>query len=237
MRYLDLTLPSPAENIALDETLLDEAEAAAGPLETLRIWDSPRPLAVVGRSSEIAREVRLDECRSDAVPVLRRASGGGAVVAGPGCLMYALVLSYQLRPPLRLVHEAHRQVLGMLAAALRPRVPELGCRGISDLAIGDRKCSGNSMRCKRTHLLYHGTFLYRFPLEWIERYLQLPPRQPDYRQGRSHQAFVTNLPLDAAALRQALLDALPPSEPCIFWPRERTAALVEQRYGRREWNR
>ncbi len=34
------------------------------------------------------------------IPVLRRASGGAAIVIGPGCLMYALVLSYELRPSL-----------------------------------------------------------------------------------------------------------------------------------------
>jgi lipoate-protein ligase A len=236
MRFLDLIFDSPAENLALEEALLDEAEAAGEPRETLRLWEPAAPLVVVGRSSKIAQEVRCDACQRDGVPVLRRASGGAAVVSGPGCLMYALVLSYELRPVLRAVDDAHRHVLGILAGALRPHVAGVRCQGISDLVLGDRKFSGNSVRCKRSHLLYHGTMLYDFPLEWIERYLCMPPRQPAYRQQRGHEAFVVNLPLDRAALREALSGAFQATEPCAEWPAERVADLVAQRYGRPEWN-
>ncbi len=69
--------------------------------------------------------------------------------------------------------------------------------GISDLVLGDRKFSGNSLRCKRDHFLYHGTLLYQFPLEQIGELLKMPARQPNYRQGRPHGEFVMNLPLDA----------------------------------------
>ncbi len=127
--------------------------------------------------------------------MLRRPSGGAAIVAGPGCLMYALVLSYRLRPRLRVLSEAHRWVLGTLAGALGAFAPGVECRGTSDLAIGGRKFSGNSARCRRNHLLYHGTLLYDFPLELVERCLAMPPRMPDYREGRRHESFVTNLPL------------------------------------------
>ena len=44
---MDLTLPSPAENLALDEALLEEAEATGRPTETLRFWEPARPMVVV----------------------------------------------------------------------------------------------------------------------------------------------------------------------------------------------
>ena len=81
MRYLDLTLPGAAENLALDETLLQQAEAAGCPTETLRLWEAARPMVVLGRSSKIEAEVHLDACRELDVPVLRRTSGGAAVLA------------------------------------------------------------------------------------------------------------------------------------------------------------
>ncbi len=128
MRYLDLTLPSLAENLALEEALLEEAETAAAPLETLRIWEAVRLGVVVGRSSRVDVEVRAADCREAGVRVLRRISGGAAVVVGPGCLMYALVLSLRLRPNLRSIDQAHAGVLGTIAAALRQAlvVPPLG---------------------------------------------------------------------------------------------------------------
>jgi lipoate-protein ligase A len=236
MRYLDLTLPTAAENLALDEALLEEAEAAGGGGEILRFWEAQRPLVVVGRSSQIAAEVRGDVCRELDIPVLRRTSGGAAVVAGPGCLMYALVLSLELRPALRTLGLAHGFVLEMLAAALRPLVAGISRRGTSDLAVAERKVSGNSLRVKRRHLLYHGTLLYDFPLELIGRVLLMPPRQPGYRVARPHDGFVANLAVPAEAIRRALSAMWKADEPCADWPRARTAALAAEKYGRREWN-
>jgi lipoate-protein ligase A len=236
MRYLDLTLPTPEENLALDEALLEEAERAGRPTETLRLWEPAEPMVVVGRSSRIEAEVHRDACRRRGIPILRRPSGGAAVVTGPGCLMYALVLSYRLRPSLRLIDHAHRLVLGRVASALRPLAPEVTCRGASDLAVGRSKFSGNSVRCKRDHLLYHGTLLYDFPLDLIDQCLKMPPREPDYRRGRPHRAFVANLPLSSAEIRRALATAWDANTPCVAWPRDHTVRLVHEKYGRPEWN-
>jgi lipoate-protein ligase A len=237
MQYLDLTLPTAAENLALDEALLEEAEAAARPTETLRLWEPPQPMVVVGRSSRVDAEVHVDACRALGIPVLRRPSGGAAVLAGPGCLMYALVLSYRLRPHLRMLSAAHRWVLGRMAAALAPLAPGVRCCGASDLALGELKFSGNSARCRRDHLLYHGTLLYDFPLALIGRCLAMPPRMPDYRAGRPHDGFVTNLPLGADAIRQALLAAWEARQRRDHWPQQLTARLVAEKYSRPEWNR
>ena len=236
MKHLDLTLSSATENLALDEALLEEAEATDAPSETLRLWESSQPMVVVGRSSRVNEEVRLDTCRELGVPVLRRVSGGAAVLAGPGCLMYALVLDYRLRPELRAVDRAHRWVLGTLASVLETRVPGVQCRGTSDLAIGDLKFSGNSARCRRDHILYHGTLLYDFPLQLIERCLKMPPRTPDYRVGRSHDGFVTNLPMQADEIRRLLAESFDAREPCDTWPELRVARLAAEKYGRLEWN-
>lgn len=237
MRCLDLTLPGPAENLALDEALLQQAESGGCPTETLRLWEPSRPMVVVGRSSNIDVEVDGEACRRLGVPILRRASGGAAIVAGPGCLMYALVLSCRIRPKLCTLGLAHRFVLRTLAAALEPLVPGVRCRGISDLAMGDLKFSGNSLRLKRDHLLYHGTLLCGFPLALIDRCLRMPPRQPEYRNGRCHAAFVANLPLDATAVRRALIAAWGATEPLVDWPRELTARLAAEKYARRDWSR
>jgi len=193
-------------------------------------------MVVVGRSSRVAEEVRLDECRRRGIPVLRRTSGGAAVVTGPGCLMYAVGLSYELRPLLRAVDHAHRFVLHTLAEAIGPLVPGVRPRGISALAIGQQKFSGNSLRCKREHFLYHGTLLYDFRLELIDHCLAMPPRQPDYRDGRPHGSFITNLPLDSGAISHVLMTAWGATHCRADWPRQATARLAAEKYSRRQWN-
>ena len=236
MQFLDLTLDEPAANIALDEALLEAAEASPGPREVLRLWEPAAPLVVVGRSSHIGDEVRVENCRARGIPVIRRTSGGLAIVAGPGCLMYAVVLSYELRPALRSIDEAHGEVLSTTLRALRPLAPDLSRRGTSDVALGDRKVSGNSLRCKRRHLLYHGTLLYDFPLELIGECLAEPPRAPDYRAGRPHDGFVGNLPASGLDLRAALSAAWQADQPMTDWPRELTETLAREKFRSDAWN-
>jgi len=236
VKLLDLTLETPEDNLALDEALLDEADEASRPAEVLRIWESPHPIVVVGRSSRVAAEVDDGQCHRRGIPILRRSSGGASVVVGPGCLMYSVVLSCVHRPQLRMISEAHRLVLGVLADSLGAVVSDVRPLGTSDLTLGDRKFSGNSMRSKRTHLLYHGTLLYDFPLHLISTCLRVAPRQPEYRQSRNHAEFVTNLPATAAGLRTALVEGWNAREALDEWPRGKTQELVETKYSKKEWN-
>ncbi|MCE9544837.1 MAG: lipoate--protein ligase family protein [Planctomycetia bacterium] len=233
---LELTLPTAAENIALDEALLLQCEATGDDAEVFRMWEPAAPMVVLGRSSQVATEVKLDACRRDGVPILRRTSGGASIVAAPGSLMYAVVLSYARRPALRAIDLAHAFVLRSILAAVEKVVPDVRRAGTSDLVLGDQKFSGNSLRCRRTHLLYHGTILCDMPLELVERYLRIPPRQPQYRAGRSHGEFLIGLPVERAALRAAAAKAFDAPTPRVDWPRELTERLVAEKYARDDWN-
>jgi len=236
MQLLDLTLRTPAENLALDEALLDASEAGELSGDILRLWEMPEHAVILGRSSRAADEVDLSATQEANMPVLRRSSGGAAVVAGPGCLMYSIVLRYEGREHLRLLDEVHRHVLGNIRTALSPLVHGVEHVGICDLAIGGRKFSGNSLRCKRDHLLYHGTLLYNFDLERVSRLLRMPPRQPDYRASRLHADFLTIIPVTIAELRAAICASFAADSPLTNWPHARTEHLVTSRYSQAAWN-
>jgi hypothetical protein len=45
----------------------------------------------------------------------------------------------------------------------------------------------------RHRLLYQGVLLLQPDLALVGEYLEYPPREPDYRLGRSHEEFVTAL--------------------------------------------
>lgn len=243
MHFLPLTLPDPVANVALDEALLDAADAGEIAGGVLRVWEPKRHFIVLGRSSRAEAELNWDACRTDGVAVLRRASGGATVVAGPGCLMYAVVLDAAHDPRLPAIDAAHRFVLGRLAASLAAVAPGIAHSGISDLTIpvaddpaGPRlKVSGNSLRCRRRTVLYHGTLLYDFDLALVSRWLCEPPRQPAYRAHRPHAAFIANLAATREQLQQAVFAAFdPPMLPLKSWPRARLIAL-EDRYTDPAW--
>jgi len=191
-RLLDLTLPSPVENLALDEALLDEQEEKDGD-PILRFWESDCPFVVLGRGSILSEDVDVAACEQDGIPILRRASGGGTVLQGPGCLSYGFVLPLSLHPALRGIRPTNQFILQRVAKALQQWQPAIAFQGISDLAVEGLKVSGNAQRRTRKGLLFHGTILYGMQADLIARYLKHPRRQPDYRENRSHRAFLSTI--------------------------------------------
>ncbi len=234
MYCLDLTLPSPAANLACDEVLLDACEEDSG-AEVLRFWEPRDYFAVAGFSNAAALEINLEACRQAGVGVFRRCSGGGTVLQGPGCLNYALALKIAGRPELETIPAANRHIMGRHREALSAvsrRAVEV--RGLTDLAIGGLKFSGNAQRRKRRALIFHGTFLLRFDLSLMEKFLTMPSRQPDYRLGRAHAHFLTNLVVPAPAIKTALRDAWLAKAELGAVPDCRR--LVAEKYSRDEWN-
>ena len=255
VHYLDLTFPTPAENLACDEALLDGCDAGAGP-EVLRFWEPQQYFIVVGYSNRVAREVNVDACKRLGIPILRRCSGGGAVLQGPGWLNYSLVLRIDFNPALHTVTGASRFVLEQNRAALEKLLTRssrreealssdsalptpysaLAACGHTDLALGGLKFSGNAQRRKRRAVLLHGTFLLNFELALVSELLPMPSKQPEYRRGRSHGEFLRNLKAPAGAVKAALRQAWRADELLTAQPREAIQALVTEKYAAQAWN-
>ena len=242
MKVLDLTLPTPEENLACDEALLDRCEAGDAE-EVLRFWESPEHFVVVGYANKVATEVNLAACEARGIPILRRCSGGGTVVQGPGCLNYALIMRFDEQGPLRsistanqFIMERNRDALASSTSALKLQRLDSQVRGHTDLAVDGLKFSGNSHRRRRHWLLFHGTFLLNFDLALVSELLLMPSKQPDYRQARTHDEFITNLNLPAGKVKEALRVAWHAEDALAMVPRTEIRSLVAERYSRKDWN-
>jgi lipoate---protein ligase len=234
MDYLGLTLPTLAENLALDEALLLRAEQ--GPSrDLLRLWEWPSTAVILGAGSVLAADVDEAACHADGVPILRRSSGGGTVLLGPGCLLYTLVLAYDSAPELTQISSSYCYILKCVCASLN--LPALQPRGTSDLAQDALKVSGNAQQRKRHHLLHHGSLLYAFNVALLGRYLRMPARQPAYRQQREHAEFVTNLTLGKEELAERLRSGFGADQAVTDWPADLVRELVQTKYGLTEWTR
>ena len=236
MKCCDLTLASPEENLACDEALLDLCESGA--LEgTLRFWEAPRYFVVVGYANRAAIEVNQEFCQRHDIPILRRCSGGGAVLQGPGCLNYSLILRLTDSPTLSGIAGTNDYVLHRhqraLQALLRAPVEK---QGHTDLAIGGLKFSGNAQRRKKDSLLFHGSFLLHADIDFMEKVLPLPSHQPDYRVNRSHSDFLMNLKVPAHLIKDALAKTWEATEPIPELPLEQIARMAIQKYQQHDWN-
>jgi lipoate-protein ligase A len=117
------------------------------------------PAVVLGSSCRLADEVDAAACAAEGVRIVRRPSGGGTVVVGPGCLMWSVIVPHaEGAPPIGAIHAA---MLEPLAAVLNEALneatgdplaspgeapgraaqsgPRIARRGTSDLALLDRR--------------------------------------------------------------------------------------------------
>ncbi len=259
-----MTFPSPEENLACDEALLDLCDQGkAG--ECLRFWESKTYFVVVGYSNKISREVNIDSCGSDNIPILRRISGGGTVLQGPGCLNYSLILRITDRPELaspvttnQYIMERHRLALESLLktpvtiqgdtdlAILDFRLKIADCGNMIDPQIINHqskiknllKVSGNAQRRFKNALLFHGTFLLDFDLSLVSKYLTLPSKEPAYRKNRAHQDFVSNLSLTKKEIQSHLQLLWKANEENDLSPEVKKLAghFVQTKYSLDSWN-
>jgi lipoate---protein ligase len=236
MKWFDRTFDTPQENLACDEALLDWCEESFNG-EILRFWQPRQHFVVLGYSNKARAEVNLDSCRELGFPILRRCSGGGTVLQGPGCLNYALILQIKSGSSFSGITEANAFIMNRHRNALNPLLNgKVLIQGYTDLSLGGLKFSGNSQRRKRRCLLFHGSFLLDLDRDLIQRVLPMPSKQPAYRANRSHTDFLTNLRIEPAKIQNALRKAWTADDPLEEFPKDGIEHLAENKYATNEWN-
>lgn len=204
MIFKDISFPSAPENIAYDQSLLESAERGETG-EALRFWEGEFFFIVLGRISKFEEDVKINEAQEDGIEIIRRMSAGGTVLQGQGCLNYSLILSYETNPLLKNIRSSYEFILNKICSSLEKLRIEAKFEPISDIALGGRKFSGNAQARRRRFMLHHGTILYDFPIERIERYLKMPKNEPPHRRSRSHRDFLTNINIDPRKIKEAIM--------------------------------
>jgi lipoate-protein ligase A len=188
-RLLDTGPLTAAENMALDEIILEEVAAGRSPL-TMRFLQFDPPAVLVGHRQDVDREVRLDFCRQNGIDVNRRITGGGAIYFQSSALGWEL-FGPAGRGPFRGPYEqvltsigqAGAQALGLLGlpAAFRPR---------NDIEVDGRKVSGTGGAALERGLMFQGTLLIKNEMELFLKSLRVPVEKLKKRELESLQQRV-----------------------------------------------
>lgn len=238
MLLVEYPCKSPEETIAMDELLLKKAESGEVG-ETLRFWQTEDHFIVLGRAREASKDCFLDRCARGGVKVIRRISGGGTVLQAPGCFNYSAVLSYARNEEYRNIRRCYFSILTRLAGAFNKKGHDVRFFPISDLALKEKKISGNAQARKRKYFLHHGTFLFDLDIDKVTYYIRHPSTEPEYRRRRKHSDFLTNVPVKAAELEDLIKEAL--SASCDKWKPSRLDSkelewLVSEKFSQEHWN-
>lgn len=125
------------------------------------VWITP-PSVIVGRHQVLKYEVNLDVLSKKHIQLIRRKSGGGAVLSDGNNLMTSLVLGKQYSD-LDIDTIFHKYAEGNIKALQKFGI-EATISGRNDILLGKDgeygKVSGNAFYKQRDHNIVHGTMLY-----------------------------------------------------------------------------
>lgn len=155
----------------------------------LRIWIPSSAFIVLGRFSRENEEVS----ENAKLPIKRRLGGGCSVVLYPGTIVTSIALKRSLKPdifPRDWISLFNRTAISALQ---KLNLKDIHEQGWGDIVHKDRKVGGVSLYSSKDIILYQLSLIYDLNIDLISTNLKHPPREPDYRKGRSHSDFLISI--------------------------------------------
>ncbi|WP_448574493.1 lipoate--protein ligase family protein [Thermomicrobium sp.] len=162
----------PAMQMALDEVLTRRVGAGERP-PTLRFWEWTAPAVVIGRFQSLRNEVDFAEAERYGITVVRRITGGGAMLTEPG-----KVITYSIYAPPELVagmsfQESYAFLDQWVVEALRALGVDAWYQPINDIACARGKIGGAAQARRYGAVLHHTTMAYDIEPEKVPRVIRI----------------------------------------------------------------
>ncbi len=155
------------------------------------LWIPEKTYIILGASNKADDAVVESLAVKDNITVMKRRTGGQTVMLTPNNLIISAVLTDEsvMKPK-----DVFNNFNDMIISAIeKDHFEKFSTRGISDIALGEKKIMGSSMYRGKGKLFYHAVLNFNEPPSTFQKYLKHPSKEPDYRKGRNHDEFVTTL--------------------------------------------
>lgn len=235
IRIVETGFNPAAQNMAIDEALIE----SVGEVPILRIYRW-RPAAVsIGYFQSMNEEVDFTKCREIGVDIVRRLTGGGAVLHE-----YELTYSFISRRYPQNIVESYKWICDAIVISIKRLGFDASFVPLNDIVIAGKKVSGNAQTRRKGVLLQHGTILLGVDVNKMFSVLKVPSEKlrdkiiKDVKErvtslaGTTYDNMATSLKTSFAAKFEAKLidDTLSTEE--ISHARW----LAERKYSSNEWN-
>jgi len=178
-RLLDTGLRPAAENMALDQVLLESHQEGRSP-NTLRFLRF-EPCVLVGYHQKVAHEVWQDFCTEHGIAVNRRITGGGTIYFDPLHLGWELYFDRSVFGTGDMGQLSER-ICRAAAAGLQRLGVDAHFRPRNDIEVNGRKISGTGGAFDGSSVIFQGTVLVDAELEKMLGALRVAPEKLSKRQ-------------------------------------------------------
>jgi len=149
----------PPYQVAMDETLtLSTATGERGP--NIRFWNWAAPCVVLGRFQSVRNEVHEDVAAEQGVELVRRISGGGAMLIEPeGAITYSIVAPESLVAGMSFA-ESYEFFDSWIIESLRELGVDAWYVPLNDITSSGGKIGGAAQARRHGAVLHHTTMAY-----------------------------------------------------------------------------
>ncbi len=200
-RVIDTGSLSAAENMALDEAILEARHEGSSP-DTIRFLSFDPHAALIGQFQAVEKEIRPRYCREKGIEVNRRVTGGGALYWNTTDIGWEIYSTRDAFPEIRQVEDYY----GLFCSAVASGISRfgIGCafRPRNDIECGGRKISGSGGTSLGNAFMFQGTLLVDLDIDIMLRCLRVPIEKLSYSEVNSLKDRVTWLSREAGSLPQ-----------------------------------
>jgi lipoate-protein ligase A len=191
IRVLDTKALSAAENMALDEAILEAREDNLIP-DTIRFLSFEPHCALVGFFQNVDNEIRESFCTQEGIEINRRITGGGALYWGVKDIGWEIFASAKrFAAKISRFEDYYRLFCGAASRGINMFGLKSNFRPRNDIEIEGKKISGSGGTSIRDCFMFQGTLLVDINLEIMLRALRIPIEKLKYNEINSLKDRVT----------------------------------------------
>lgn len=155
------------------------------------VWVPDKTYIILGQRDSIESAVEEEAAIRENAIVMKRPSGGHSVVLTSETVVVSMIsYSHSLTAIKPFFYDCNMKIIKALEAQ---GVKNLSIQGISDIVLNNRKIVGSSMYKGKDFLFFHAVINISERPDYISQFLKHPATEPEYRQKRKHNEFITSI--------------------------------------------
>jgi lipoate-protein ligase A len=159
----------------------------------LLIIDWPKyPIVCCGLHQSLNDVVDLEYCRTNNIPVTRRACGGGAVLLDQNQLFYNIIAHIDSNIVPRKISSLYYKLLQPVVQTYRHFNIDATYRPVNDIIVENKKISGNGAGLLEQAQVLVGNFILDFPRKEMTQILRVPSEKFRDKVYKSLEAGISS---------------------------------------------
>ncbi|MCL6087741.1 MAG: DUF116 domain-containing protein [Actinobacteria bacterium] len=189
-RIIDTGPLNAAENMALDQTILEACERGIA-CDTIRFLSFDPHCALVGNFQTVEKEIRTDYCREQNIDINRRITGGGALYWDTRDVGWEIFSTFDGVFKSRNIESFYSLFCSAVSEGINNFGINSSFRRRNDIEVNGKKISGSGGTSLGKAFMFQGTLLVDLDVDTMLRALRIPVEKLKYKEINSLRERIT----------------------------------------------